>query len=438
MPNVDKVVTRIPIAQGAVVDLHKHLLAASNLELWTIPLYLTALASIQTDELQIWLPARGAMSSAATTTVTRLIVSVALQEMYHLQLAGNLARLYGVAPKLDWPAYDGRIPYVENLPAGVTVKLGTANDVDTLRLMVAVETPSSIDEPVDPSNPDIPAFGFIQYDAMGEPCYPSIGALYSVAEQVGGRFRDQLAAGAPQIANGLFSAWWGKTGLLDRVTAAPAIDVIVDQGEGALGRQSAPLDDPNAIPDQRGYFDPFFAENHFSHVERFQLALDNAGRGVTVWPTTSPPERPGPAQARLSVVFANLLEGLRAGWKGERPDLGPMFLFRCALAQVYIAGEIPAFVRPGPASPSYSDTVAALAPEQGAAWGANVQYFFTYTDTASMKAGGIESPDLANQMSVKASQSAIAAVVTNAQMPPGELNVWPDAQVESFKNWGGN
>ncbi len=121
VPDVDKVVTRIPIAQGTLVDLHKHLLAASNLELWTIPLYLTALASIQSDESQILLPARGAMSSVVTTTVTRLIVSVALQEMYHLQLAGNLARLYGVAPKLDWPAYDGRIPYVEKLPAGVTV-----------------------------------------------------------------------------------------------------------------------------------------------------------------------------------------------------------------------------------------------------------------------------------------------------------------------------
>jgi hypothetical protein len=180
VPVTDPVVTRIPIAKGTFADLQTHLQAVANLELWTIPLYLTALASIQSDASRIELPPdRVRRPQRTTTTVTRLLVSVALQEMYHLQLAGNIARMFGVVPRLDWPVYEGRIPYIIELPPGVTVALGTANDLDTLRLMLAVETP---DDPYDgrgePGARDVPVFPFIQYDAAGQPCYPSICTLY--------------------------------------------------------------------------------------------------------------------------------------------------------------------------------------------------------------------------------------------------------------------
>jgi hypothetical protein len=434
VPVIDPVATRIPVARGTLADLQTHLQAAANLELWTIPLYLTALASIQSDASVIPLPPeRMGRTAPVTTTVTRLLVSVALQEMYHLQLAGNMARLFGVIPRLDWPVYEGQIPYVTELPAGVTVALGTVAEINTLRLMLVVETPDPSTTPIGPDAPDVPAFPFIQYDAAGQPCYPSIGTLYSVVLQLADRLRAHLDAGAPQIANGLFSAWYKHTGLIQPATLDEAINIIVDQGEGAIGHQDAPLDDPDAIPDQGSYDDPFFVENHFSHYERFQLALENGTNGVTVWPTG--PRRPAPAQAHLSVIFSRLLDDLRAGWGGARPDLGPMFLFRGALARVYAAREVPAFAPLGAGSPSYEVGVAAVAPPEGATWAEHVQYFFALTDIAGMKANHVRSPDLGDQASVAASQDAIVAVTRNAQMPPGELNVWSDAQVTSFANW---
>ena len=436
MPVTDPVSRRIPIAEGTFADLQTHLQAVANLELWTIPLYLTALASIQADDSRIELPPdRVRRPQRTTTTVTRLLVSVALQEMYHLQLAGNITRMFGVVPRLDWPVYEGRIPYIIELPPGVTVALGTANDLDTLRLMLAVETP---DDPYsgrgEPGERDVPVFPFIQYDAAGEPCYPSIGTLYSVVLQLADRFRARLHAGSPQIANGLFSAWYSHTGLLQPATLDDAINIIVDQGEGAIGRQDAPLDDPEAVPEQSSYQDPFFAENHFSHYERFQLALDNAGKGVTVWPTTGA-RSAIPAQQHLSVLFSALLDRLRAAWAGAAPDLAPMFLFRGALAQVYAAGQVPAFAPTGAHSPSYDASIAAVAPAEGARWASQVQYFFTYTDIEGMKANLVARLDLASQTQVAANQSAIVALAADAQMPPAELNLWSDAQQQSFRNW---
>ncbi len=437
VPVIDPVTTRIPIAQGTFEDLQKHLRAATNLELWTIPLYLTALSSIRSDASSIVLPAERIGGAApVTTTVTRLLVSVALQEMYHLQIAGNVARLFGVAPPLDWPVYEGRIPYVSHLPPGVQVALGTADDVNTLRLILAVEAPASLVEPGDPGAPDIPMFHDIQYDGMGEPLYPSIGILYSVVVQLADRFRARLDAGAPQIANGLFSAWYAHTGLIHPSNLDEALNIIVGQGEGALGKQAAPNRDPGAVPDQRSYNDPFFAENHFSHVERFHLALTNGLRGVTVWPTG--PRRGAPAQANLSVMFFRLIDNLRRAWSGARPDLGPMFLFRAALAQVYAAGEVPSFAPVGSQSPSYDAAVAVVAPPAGATWAEQVQYFFTCTDIASMKANHVQHPNLDDRTSVAKGHAAILAVTSTAQMPPGELNAWSPAQVTSFGGWKGD
>jgi Ferritin-like len=439
VPVIDPVSRRIPIAEGTFTDLQAHLQAATNLELWTIPLYLTALASIQADASCIELPpdrVRGA--TRTTTTVTRLLVSVALQEMYHLQLAGNIARMFEVVPRLDWPVYEGRIPYVSELPPGVLVALGTANDLNTLCLMFAVEQPDDpYSERSDPGDRDVPVFPFIQYDAAGLPCYPSIGTLYSVVLQLADRFRAHLHAGAPQLANGLFSAWYAHTGLLQPATLDEAINIIVDQGEGAIGRQDAPLDDPDAVPVQGSYQDPFFAENHFSHCERFHLALDNAGKGVTVWPTTGA-RSAVPAQQHLSVLFSGLLDRLRAAWDGAAPDLGPMFLFRGALAQVYAAGEVPAFAPVGAHSPSYDASIAALAPADGARWASQVQYFFTYTDIEGMRANHVARVDLASQTQVAANQGAIVALAADAQMPPGELNAWSDTQQQSFRTWKGD
>ena len=72
-----------------VEDLHTHLQQAIDLEFWTIPLYLSALYSIQDlDKLD-----RDDYPVSA-----KLLAAVAIQEMLHLELVCNLANALGQQP----------------------------------------------------------------------------------------------------------------------------------------------------------------------------------------------------------------------------------------------------------------------------------------------------------------------------------------------------
>ncbi|MDH5672349.1 MAG: ferritin-like protein [Myxococcales bacterium] len=427
-----------PITEGTLEDLHELLQAACNLELWTLPLYLTALASIREDRSSVPLPAplRDKLQGRQhDSTVTRLVLSVALQEMYHLQLAGNLTRIFGQVPRLDWPRYDGGIPYIHPQPSGLTVKLGKVTDPDVVAVMVAVETPDDYASGnLAPEAPDVPAYGTID-TLNGQPAYPSIGALYSVIVQLADRFRGAMNAGAPQLANGLFSLWYDHTGLINPSSFDDAANIIVDQGEGAIGSQFAPVNASDALPDQRALKDPFFAENHWSHLERFERVQSNAARNVLTWPTNAASDA-SPQQV-LSVLFSALLQGMREGWAGGKPDLRPMFLLRAALAQVYRSGQIPHFASVD-GSVGFEDAVEALAPAQGACWSEHVQWFFALTDIAAMKANAVREPDLGDHASVRQHQDAVLQTVQGEQMPPGELNRWLMAQVASFRSWDGS
>ena len=72
-------------------ELHKHLQGAVDLELWTIPFYMSALYSIK---------------NPADPTY-RLIQSVVYQEMLHVELACNIANAYGLSPRFEVPEYVG-------------------------------------------------------------------------------------------------------------------------------------------------------------------------------------------------------------------------------------------------------------------------------------------------------------------------------------------
>ena len=92
-------------------ELYVNLQAAVDVELWTIPLYLTALYSIQSVS---------SGNQSAYPKYAKLIESVVIEEMLHLQLACNVCNAVGYSPKMNSPVYDepDGIPFLQVKCAG--------------------------------------------------------------------------------------------------------------------------------------------------------------------------------------------------------------------------------------------------------------------------------------------------------------------------------
>jgi hypothetical protein len=182
------------------VLVRQQLQSAVYLELWTIPMYLTAAYSIKApvnekthrpeivDQPDLPKNADGSYnfkkftSAQANQYAFNSILSVAIQEMLHLELAANV--LNAVRPEIDYPSqmisstnpwvrctgqyapsYSQAPPSITpNLPAGVTLELGPF-DENQVRLFQWIEHK---DEPS--IRPDPQA-----YSAS----YPSIGDFYT-------------------------------------------------------------------------------------------------------------------------------------------------------------------------------------------------------------------------------------------------------------------
>ena len=188
--------------------------AACEVELFTIPLYMTALYSIQgfhqiTSSGNNFYAGRqwpGAAVTADPKTANEKafnsIFSVFIQEMLHLQLAANMATTIGVPPDFTsealqndshgWTCYGPDktvIPHIINLEDtldydNVAVNLG-ALDKDTIRLFLAIEQPERIAKEflkpsVKPGTyfPKAPFENWKEGDPL--PMFGSIGYMYAV------------------------------------------------------------------------------------------------------------------------------------------------------------------------------------------------------------------------------------------------------------------
>lgn len=175
--------------------LRQLLQAAVDVELFTIPLYMTSLYSIQgftvvgvEPDMQ-WpgrspqlVDERASRDERVTQQAFNIIYSVYIQEMFHLQLAGNIAKAAGLDVSLEPPVYDGSsvIPYVGDLKtmkvkgrgtpyADVKVRLGPV-DENQVKLFMAIEEP---DWDVGPG-PHLPLTGPVTPNTT----FGSIGHLY--------------------------------------------------------------------------------------------------------------------------------------------------------------------------------------------------------------------------------------------------------------------
>jgi hypothetical protein len=75
-------------------DLYKHPQHALDLELWTIPLYLTALYSIKGLKN---------LKSHDYPDAAKLVFAVVIQEMLYLELVCNICNALGYSPRLKMP-----------------------------------------------------------------------------------------------------------------------------------------------------------------------------------------------------------------------------------------------------------------------------------------------------------------------------------------------
>ena len=246
-------------------DLNRHLQHALDLELWTIPLYLTALYSIRD------LPKT---KHENFPEVPKLIFSVVIQEMLHAEIVCNLCNALGYSPKFKCPVYDESkgIPFIHPLRhllpddlRGYEVKLQALNK-ESLRLFCAIELPHPKKE--------------IIWEHEGR--YNSIAELYEALKSGVTALWHTCYVGESNNTKqkNNFKEYHNQHGkrpgfsiIINSLdTALKAIEAIVEQGEGA-DTKNVPADfRPHIIKDEI-VFDAAWFRGNLSHYHKFKILL---------------------------------------------------------------------------------------------------------------------------------------------------------------------
>ena len=288
--------------------------SAVAVELFTIPLYMTALYSIRgtypapLDGQNVWPGMRpDPTSTTASQRAFNAVFSVYVQEMLHLQLAGNIASAMGLPPSLDAPVYDGTsVPCIGDLKdmegfEDVVVKLGPL-DRNQVRLFLAIENPDWESSSVKPA---VPFAGWSPGQPLPE--FGTIGHLYQCIREYmdlvyvdGGLVTGTLWEKVydpdsiqvdlfnfesktdyhPQQEYPTFDVFFplGISAADARKVADTMIDAITEQGEGRDASKGPDTVDPQYVPSEKGVSDDYnsndgavrFFWDQQGHWERFQ------------------------------------------------------------------------------------------------------------------------------------------------------------------------
>jgi len=287
--------------------VQQHAQAAVSVELYTLPFYLTVLTSIKDTGGSIY----------AT------ILSVAMEEMLHLQLAANLCLALGTTPNFTAPQYGTPIPFLDpDDPetahyALINAVLGPLNE-QSLQTMLDIETPDELQQKTKDHT---------------SPCYPyhSIGELYDallvgISEVGEGTFPWTVANQVSDTA-GYFGVQTYPTVIASLADAKAAVMAINEQGEGKamnpvpqqpFTQAQFPIDPGFLLAGE--FLDPA-PMNTFAHFGRFvaiQSQVNTAG-WPDVWPAVSNPT--DPTQATLQSRFATLITSLNTLWNMGTGDI---------------------------------------------------------------------------------------------------------------------
>lgn len=263
-------------SQWTIDQLHEHLMAAVELELLTIPPYLTALYSL----------------GGKSETAEEIIRSVVMEEMMHLALAANVLNAVGGKPELTTggyvPRYPAKIPFHD--PETFQVSLLPFGQ-EALTTFLAIENPnrSGVKPPPASAGAAVPRV----FELAVENGYKTIGEFYGAIEKAiqaldarGGLFSGEASR---QIGPAIFhpSPHQGRMiEVKDLKTAMEALELIVDQGEGDV-----------KTPGPGEKFDP---EGELAHYYRFK----ELSEGHEYAKDDSPEKPTGPA---IILDFAAIL-----------------------------------------------------------------------------------------------------------------------------------
>lgn len=341
--------------------LLKHLQALIEVELFTIPLYLTAANSLRSD-----LP-----ENDPAFKLQGLATSVAVQEMYHLQLACNIANAFDVTPvfpKLTLNAGEKiLVPHLDPGDQPFYAQLG--NLPDTITAMLEIETPDNSGQTVTP-NPDV--------------TYHSIADLYSATLQLlsayWATFKDVPASldphftpGHNQIGFGAFPLRFKYNQIEQRTDVMNSINAITDQGEGnsvapanSAYRFQYGTNDKVSEAYQGSKSDRFYEQDLYTHYYRFQQIKDNLGTDPQAAYYQSngdvDPNKPDwvppldRVQNAINVIWSFLLDTMEQGFaSGNLPQNNPtqpnlpgfgsaMVSFKYIIPMAWQWGACPSFV----------------------------------------------------------------------------------------------
>lgn len=290
----------ITTREAMLVELQR----AIELELSTIPPYLTAMYSIQDK----------------TSDAYQAIRDVVLEEMLHVNLVANMINALGGAPKLTGsacPRYPGYLPVLAD--HGPFVQLLAATPEQVRDTFMVIENPAPVDAPAEDELVD------------------SIGQFYKAIE-IG--FRDYarrswFVKGSFQATSYYFGSGAGHVvEVTGEASALRALDEIVKQGEGASN-----LHDPlvpyepfgtyeNYGMRSDGTYGPILGSSReLSHYYRFKDLADGTTPLPATYPmvdTPDPDSFDNPLAVALAEIFdecySALLYGLEQGLSRDHPD----------------------------------------------------------------------------------------------------------------------
>ncbi|HEV7241159.1 MAG TPA: ferritin-like domain-containing protein [Thermoanaerobaculia bacterium] len=397
----------IPI-QEAIDKLTTHLQAIVAVEFFTIPVYLTGVYSFTRKALEYVDPnASDDDDLQPLNKMQQKALSVAVQEMYHMQLAANLCNALCVTPQIEAP----KLPH----DAPVIVPHLVNADGSSVELTKLGNFPAMLEAFIRIEQPDAPGSGYPEPNDTAT--YQSISDLYHATAQLIGLVAtaalETPADDVPpfdcdkQVSYGTFTPTYTWNTIPQGDTSAPtsamkAINAITDQGEGKDILQSPVLKKvfgamlKSGIDVEVGNVDPEFQPKKgsrfaefgmWAHEDRFtqlrdlmktidyqkwQAAVkkeyhDDGGYAIDVFypgdgvpiksELPSPPPSYEQLQDAVNVLWSVVVDSLASGFgSGELSDSYPatdapdvatfndvMLVFKYGLPLLWQSGNVPSF-----------------------------------------------------------------------------------------------
>lgn len=250
--------------------LRDHLKAIVEVEFFTIPVYLTAVYSF-TDRALKYSTSPGGSIVFPLFELQQEALSVAVQEMYHLQLACNIANAFDTTPEIPKMSFQAgkriRAPHLDPNGEPLELQLGTLRDM--IEAAIELEGPDTGEHPQPNSE--------VEYPSIDDLYFATLILLqgYMGAFRMKGADDPNMTMDNKQVAFTGFSSQYRFNTISKKKDVITAANAIVDQGEGndltklLSGTFEGASTDFTVLPQFRSEGSRFDMWNAITHFARF-------------------------------------------------------------------------------------------------------------------------------------------------------------------------